>query len=253
LVEDHDDTSNRNHASLRQTAFYTIIMLVILAVSLSFLMIYIIPTFVQISEELWLQEVDVARPWPFQTLVAIWNNLSRYAPLWILAVILVAWSIWSLPSRRFFRRLVSARWAGSVAQARSAELLRLLAIAVEAGRPVPAAISSLARYHFDKSVRDKLLFARNEMEQGADVWQSLADAQLITPQESNALAQASSARSRVWMMRRLALWKQDTIARRNETVVAFAQPLVTLIFAGVVLLIGTAIFGVLSRLIQVLA
>ncbi len=135
----------------------------------------------------------------------------------------------------------------------AAEILQLLSQAVEAGRPLPAAISTLARYHFDKSVREKLLFARNEIEQGADVWTSLTESRLLTPQEASALANSSSSRSRVRAMRRLADWKQNTVIRRNENVVALVQPIMTLFFAAIVLLIGTAIFGVLTQMIDVFA
>ena len=192
-------------------------------------------------------------PWAFRVLITACDILADYAPLWILAAVIVAWLVWSLPSRRFFRRFVATRWVRGIAQTRSAEILQLLSQAVEAGRPLPAAISTLARYHFDKSVREKLLFARNEIEQGADVWTSLTESRLLTPQEASALANSSSSRSRVWAMRRLADWKQNTVIRRNENVVALVQPIMTLFFAAIVLLIGTAIFGVLTQMIDVFA
>ena len=253
LVENHDATTDRVQSNLRQTFYYSVGTLLILVLSLSFLIVFIVPTIAAVREEFLLNEIGAEAPWAFRVLITACDILADYAPLWILAAVIVAWLVWSLPSRRFFRRFVATRWVRGIAQTRSAEILQLLSQAVEAGRPLPAAISTLARYHFDKSVREKLLFARNEIEQGADVWTSLTESRLLTPQEASALANSSSSRSRVWAMRRLADWKQNTVIRRNENVVALVQPIMTLFFAAIVLLIGTAIFGVLTEMIDVFA
>ena len=124
---------------------------------------------------------------------------------------------------------------------------------MEAGRPLPAAISTLARYHFDKSVREKLLFARNEIEQGADDWTSLTESRLLTPQEASALANSSSSRSHISgdaATRRLETEHRHTAEQKRRRT---RSPIMTLFFAAIVLLIGTAIFGVLPQMIDVFA
>jgi type II secretory pathway component PulF len=252
LVEIHDASSNRVEAILRQTIFYTFVTVLILALLLSFLMVFIVPTLEHMLEELGIDE-SASALWAFRAMIDSCVHLSNYWPLWLFGVILIAVLCGSSWSRRFFRRVIATRWVRSAAQARSAELLRLLSFAVEAGRPLPAALSTLARYHFDRNVRQALLFARNEVEQGADVWTSLAKARLLTTQESDALANSSSSQSRAWAMRHLADWKHDQVCRRTESRIAMARPLATLALAAVVLLVGSAMIGFLAHFIHISA
>jgi type II secretory pathway component PulF len=238
------------YARLCQSTVYFAIVLLTMVLLLSFLMVFIVPTLNHIHAEFGVAQFA---PWPFRVLVATCDFVIDYWPLWILLGIIAVWLVWSPSSRRFFRRAVATGWIHDIAQARSAELLRLLSTAAEAGRPLPGALSTLARHHFDRSFRQKLLFARNEVEQGADVWASLVEARLLTPQESRALAQSSSDQSRVWTMRRLADWKQEQLGRRSAAVAAFIEPGVTLILAAVVLLVCGAVFSYLAQLIHSLA
>jgi type II secretory pathway component PulF len=247
LVDRFDVAPSGVYARLCQTVVYFACLLLVMILLLSFLMVFIVPMLVSVYAGFGSAQTP---PWPFRLLVASCDYLVDYWPLWILLAMIAAWIVWSPYSRRFFRRAVAARWIRDIAQARSAELLRLLSMAVEAGRPLPGALSTLARYHFDWSFRQKLLFARNEVEQGADVWASLVEARLLTPQESHVLAQSSSDRSRIWTMRRLADWKQEQLARRSEALAAFIEPGLTLIFAAVVLLICGAMFSFLAQIIH---
>lgn len=252
LVETHDDSTSRVETVVRQTTFYAFVTLVILAFLLSFLMAFIVPTLENMLEELGSDESAPAL-WSLRLMIDSCLLVSNHWPLWLFGVVLIAVLYCSSWSRRFFRRTIATRWVRSAAQARSAELLRLLSFAVEAGRPLSAALSMLARYHFDKNVRQNLLLVSNEVAHGADVWTSLAEARLLTRQESIALANSTSNQSRAWAMRRLADWKHDQVSRRHESRIAIARPLVILALAAVVLLVGSAIIGFLTHLIQLSA
>lgn len=252
LVDSDHSASNRVVATLRQMFFSTIAVVVIFCCLLSFLMVFITPTLENILEESGT-DTRASTLWPFRTLVDCSNFVANYWPLWLLAAVIIAFLYLSAWSRRCFRRVIATRWVRSAAEGRSAGLLHLLAFAVEAGRPLPAALSTLARYHFDRNVRQNLLFARNEVEQGADFWSSLAEARLLTRQEADAIANSSCRRSRAWAMRRLADWKIDELTRSVESRIALLRPLITLVLAGFVLLVCSAMFGFLTHLIQATA
>ena len=64
-----------------------------------------------------------------------------------------------------------------------ADLLAKLGIAAMRVAHCWRASSTLARYHFDPAIRNKLLFVRNEVEQGADTWQSMATVGLLSTSE----------------------------------------------------------------------
>ncbi len=249
FLADSAATEDRSSSIRRQTLIYTIVTFIVLTLSVSFLVVFIVPTLRVMHEEFGLVDTH---PF-FRTFLSVADWVVDHMLLLILAVLAIAFLFWSAPSRRFFRRMLAGRWFHGTVQSRSSQLMQLLSMTVEAGRPVPAAISTLARYHFDRSVRQKLLFARNEIEQGNDVWASLAEANLLTPEESKAISRSSSNQTRAWAMRRMADWKLHRVSNRNGDRLRFLQPIATLLFAAVVLLVGGAMIGFLAQLVQSLA
>ena len=234
--------------TIRQNLVYGIIVFVIMCLMLSFLAIKIFPVFVELYTT-----AGLAIPLGFRSLLVFVGFVYDNVAVLAIVVILLLAMVWSASFRQFFRRVIATRWSKNVAQTRTAELLRMLASASEAGRPIPAALSTLARYHFDSQVRSRLLFARNEVEQGADVWSSLAAANLLTQRESDGFGNLSSTESRTWAMRRLADHKQEQVALKNRRLVAFIEPALILAIAAVVLWVGVAMFGSLSNLIYSLS
>lgn len=259
LVENEEWAPNRISANLRQTFIYSLATLFVIALVVAFSMTFVAPTMEHLYEEFVESyrseygDTDFALPWAFQVLQSIAWHFAVYWFLWLLLVVAVGWLCWSTTSRRFFRRTIATRWLRGVAATRSAEFLRLLSLAVEAGRPLPSALSTMARYHFDNNVRHKLMFARIEAEHRSDLWNVFTEADLLTAAESKALADASSDQSRVWMMRRLADWKEDRVARRHETFATLIRPAAILMLAAIVLFIGVAWIRALADLTYILA
>jgi type II secretory pathway component PulF len=99
-------------------------------------------------------------------------------------------------------------------------------------------------------MRQRLLFARNEVEQGVDGWQSLSDAGLLSGEESKAISEMPSNHARAWTLRELATQKTLLRNQRRFTWQALLQPLVTLFFASIVLWLCSGFFGVIVKLIQ---
>lgn len=244
LLRSRTPESIQLQAAARNELIYWSMLLVAIGASTAFLMSVVAPTYLKISEEFGL-----GLPASFRTLVKLSNHVARYPVLWTLMLLAVAWIIWSAPARRFLRRVVTQPLFGPVGQMRLVELLQLLAIAVETGRPIPGSLSTLAKYHFDRQLRQKLLYARNEVEQGGDVWSSLGAADILTEAESHALATTSSSDARAWLLRRLAAWKQSVTYRRDAATIVLIRPIMVLLFAAIVLWIATAFFGTLTNFI----
>jgi type II secretory pathway component PulF len=249
LISDSAGIDNRTSTVRRQAFIYSFCTFCVLALAVLFLVSFILPTLEQIQEEFALPDTS---PF-FETFLGITNWFVRNAHLVLLSLVAVAFLVWSAPSRRFFRRSIGGRRLHGVTPARSGQLMQLLANAVQAGRPLPAAISTLARYHFDRNVRQKLLFARNEIEHGTDVWTSLVDAKLLSPQESNAIAHAANSETRAWTLDELAKSKLNQVSRQVGRRSEFIQPALTLTFAAAVLLVAGAMIGYLAQMIQSLA
>lgn len=246
LLADSQADDDRASTTLRQTIVYSILTLIVLGLAISFLLTFIFPTLRMIHDEFGLVEKH-----PFYRVFLVMTDwLARHTQLLLLTIVIVAFLFWSIPSRRFLRRVLADRLTRGIAQSRSGQLLQLLSIAVEAGRPIPAAISTLARYHFDPCIRQKLLFARNEIEQGTDAWESLVEAGLLSREESVAIATASSTPSRAWTIEQLARRKSDQFSQRRGTRMQWLQPLVTFAFAAIVLIVAGAMIGYLAQMVQ---
>jgi len=245
LVDQRDQSMRPISHRLRQIGFYSMFLGVLFLFMLSFILIKIVPSFILIMEDFSLDITD-----PLRLLIRIANALSQQGPILVLMGLFGVWLFKAEFPRRFFRRRILSRLFKPIAQLRAENLLNLLAVAQQAGRPLPGAISTLARYHYDSLIRHKLLFVRNEVEQGADLWESLAKTRLLSPAESRALSNSTSTDSTVWTLRHLAHWKRSRVARRFDVYVDFFLPLVILLMASVVLLTALATLTPLYELIN---
>lgn len=233
------------HAVNRHNAFlYAGGMALAIVLALVFMMLFIAPMFRDMFEEFGLNLPPAlgALEWLCRTL---WVSL----PLLIASLLMVAVLIWLMKPIRLLRRALASRLFEPTRQLRNVQLLRLLSTAVEAGRPVSGALSTLARYHFDSNIRVKLLDARNEIELGAETWRSLADRKLLNAAEFQAIVSEESAASRAWLMRRLADRKEAIVMHRRAMVSTLFHPAVVLVAGAIVLWIFVAFFGVLVTMI----
>ena len=243
LVNKPAGAESRVVARLRQIGFYLTMTITIFVFILSFMMIKIIPSFQAIFDDF---DLDLPRLTILMIAISNWVVDSWFIIAIPLLVMLWLWK--SERSRRFFRRRISSRLIRPIAQLRSADLLSLLSVNARAGRPLSGAMSTLARYHFDTKIRHKLLFVRNEMEQGADAWNSMATARLLTPEEARALASSTTTDSRAWAMDRLADLRRSRVERRLDLYLSLLQPAVTLSLAAAVLFIALACLSPLFEL-----
>ncbi len=227
---------------------YWLILAATMLILFQGLMFFIAPTFKKMS-----YEFEIMMPSPMRWLLAAHEFAWAYLPLLVAVGVAIAWLVWSSPSRRFFRKQLADRFLRTNTLSLSAQLFRMLAVSAEAGRPLPGSLSTLAKYHFDKGTRQRLLLARNEVEQGVPGWSSLVDAKIITPDEFTALNGAANSRVQSWTLQRMASVKQDQVQSRAEARISLLHPIVVFMFAAVVLWICYSFFSVITNMIQHLA
>ena len=247
------DVINRPETSAtqvkQQAFFYAAFMAIFLSMIFIYISINIAPKIKSIQDEMeFTHRFSV-----LAKLFAATQVLEQYWYVWFIALPLAISLIVSSGLRRGVQRLLPLNLTRSRELSLRAELLQMLARVVGAGRPLPGALSTLARYHFNKTLRLKLLFARNEVEQGSDIWMSLTAADLLTPAESSALQKSYSTSTRAWTMRRLAEAKSETSDRRSSAALAWLRPLLIVLFACVVLFVCFAFFEFLRDLVLQLA
>lgn len=195
-----------------------------------------------------LTEAEGYRP---HLMVWLGETLSYLGPIaWIfLFFVLITIAMgWSFRLRQWMRKFVGG-WRLSKHQSSLAKLLKILSVPIESGRPIAGALSTLARYHYEDNTRHALLLARNEIEHGVEPWSSLAQAGLLTPEESLAIQSSGDPVSQGWVVRQIADEHDRQYRHRCELLGAIANPLMVLLVGAIVLWVSYAVLGSLYGLV----
>ena len=248
LVVTEKPQVDESRTMLSNARGYWVVLAGVITFLFSVLMFFVSPTF-----RYMYQYFGADLPVAFKSLQIFWELVTHYLLFVLFACFAISWLAWSYSSRRIFRRFVADRLFGRSSLLRSSQLLRMLSVAVEAGRPLAGSLSTLAKYHFDKNIRQRLLSARNEVEQGTPVWTSLLEAKIISHDEFQALSSQSNSRVQAWTLGRIANIKQGIASERVAVRTAFLNPIVILVFASVILWICLSFLSIIPQLIQSLA
>ncbi len=243
LIDRDTETAEQATRSMTATMVYCFGMLLAFGSLLTFLLIAILPQNMRIYQDFQLRPPSAA-----SQLIAVSSFIFDHGPVLMMTALLLAWLCCSPTSRRFFRRNIASRWFSSSEYTRSVHLLRLFALTTKSGRPLTSALSSLGRYHFDAGIRNKLLYARNEIEQGTEAWAALAKTHLLSSQEALSLA-ALSRETQAWGLNRLADERQQRIDRRRQRRADRTRTLVILGFAAIVLWLCFAFLDPLAKML----
>jgi type II secretory pathway component PulF len=229
---------------VRHLFSYFSVVVVVAIVIVTFFMIKIVPALNQIFEEF-----EIEAPESLQYSVRFTNVLSDYWYLFALAFLalwLVLFTSW--PGRRLRMRLTS-QFYRPARELRFASVLQSLSVATKAGRPIAGALSTLARYHFDPILRNQLLFIRNELDHGADVWQSMGNLGLLTIPEVRALESSEQMGDRAWVLQQLAQGKRRRLRWRLARWLELVLPAFVLLIGAFVLWQALSMFQSLTKLV----
>lgn len=248
LIGQEGIATSRISCRVQQAANYFAGVVFVMTLVVSFLMIKILPEFSKMFAEFGLEPTTA-----LDALLACGTFLSQFWYLFALLLLAAWWFFYSQTGWRYFHRTWLPRFSRLANRLIGADLLGMLALAKQQGRPLAGAISTLARYHYNQRVRTQLLYVRNEIEQGAEVWPSMTRAGLISAAESNALLTAPDEAARLWSMQQLADLRRRRVAERLEMLIDLLHPCVVLLLAGLVLFVAFATLGPLTYLIRSLA
>lgn len=248
LIERAQTRSVNAALQVRQALKYGFVLTIVFSLLIAMMMTFISPTFKKMFDDFGLR-----LPAAFVQLISTTSWIAAYLPLLMLLGLLALGLIWFVRPIRHLRRWFELRPLRASAQLQRAHLLRMFAQASEAGRPLPSSLSTLARYHFSRNTRVKLLVARNEIELGAEPWGTLAASHLINSNEALSLSGASSPRLRIWIMRRLAIQKEQVVYDRRAMLAMLVHPAVVLFFGVIVAWVAVSFFSILVSMISSLA
>jgi type II secretory pathway component PulF len=232
------------NVKLRQAFWYFLLILFIGVFIVTFLQVKIMPEFEKIMSEFGMQPNAF-----FTASVALADFVSRYWYFFAGLLLLLLGSFFSRKPGRFVRTYILNPLFKPLQDIRSANMLSHLAGTIAAGRPALGAVSTLARYHYDSVARQQMLVARNDVEQGANLWTSLVRNKVLSPADAAALGTCQPLGNEAWMLSQLATLKRARAAAWSERVAGWLLPLVVLVMGSFVLLQALAVFGTLNRLI----
>lgn len=242
LLEDSGTPGEfRMKEQLQATLVYPAIVLMVIVGIAAFLLLKIMPVFERIMPDFGVE----SSPIPFQWVKDVGNVFVHYWWLAGGAGLLLAWMVWTEKPGRSLRRGLVRPWFDM----RSTDVLQSLSVVTEAGRPIAGAISTLARYHHDPTLRQKLLFVCNEVEHGADLWATLQAVKLLTPAEVALMQASEKVGNRPWVMAQLAGCKRRRMRRRQELLGQLIEPVMVLLVAGVVFTMCLGVFVPLVKMI----
>ncbi|MCA9195177.1 MAG: type II secretion system F family protein [Planctomycetales bacterium] len=233
---------------LYQSLIYFAVIGSIIAVLMVFLSVFIVPTFRQMFEEFGLRENTFLQNYD--------RFVEAFALLALISLLLVSIgrSVWRwLGSNSTMRRLLDQQSARFGGQLRRAQIARCLADGLNAGRPITSEISSLAKFHFHPSTRADLLFVRNELEHGRDVWNCLAEVGVFKHSDCRLLKNAASSKEQAWLLNCMATQLELRAEHRSKFWVSCVHPALALLLGFVVLWSWGMIFGTLLTLVTSLA
>lgn len=236
--------TGRIASPLRKTCIYLAALFLVSGLVVTFVQIKIVPALNKIMEEFRLDD-------PLALRSSVWfaTITERYWFVIVLAVITVLWfTFLPWPGRHVRRRLMGPLYR-PFRELHFADVLDKLSVAVTAGRPLAGAISTLARYHFDPALRSRLLFVRNEMEQGVGVWESMAAIGLLSQPETRALETSDVLGNRAWVLRQLARVKKRRISARLARLADLVLPAVILTVGAFVLFQALSVFVPLVHIV----
>lgn len=240
-----DVVTERISPRLRKTYIYLVALSVVSAFIVTFLAIKILPELNKIMEEFKIDDPPVL----------VWsrvfvNLMEDYWYLFVLGLLAGLWLIFlPWPGRQFRRQLLGPLYR-PFRELHFADVLDKLSVAVTAGRPLAGAISTLARYHFDPVLRSRLLFVRNEMEQGAGAWESMQAVGLLSQPETRALETAEVVGNRAWVLQQLAQVKKRRTSARLSRLADLMLPAMILLIGAFVLFQALSVFMPLVHILE---
>jgi len=228
-------------------AYLWILLLVLIGV-VNFLMYWIIPKFKKIFEDFGSELPDLT-----VAVIEVSDFVMHYFYLFGPALFLLFWAtlaiaVNDLLSALDVRPLSLFGWM--FPRRTMPDFLRNLSVVVEAGRPLSGAVSTMGRYYRSAAFRRRLLYIRNEVEQGVDLWDCLTKTGLLRASETTLLESARRAGNLPWALRAVA----DKIARghlaRIRTLLEIGRSTFVILIGVVVGFVFAGFFLPLIKLIS---
>jgi type II secretory pathway component PulF len=133
---------------------------------------------------------------------------------------------------------------------RTADLLRILAVATEHRQPITAAMERLAQVYPSRMMRRRLAPAASAVAAGRDWRDALHDARFISQAEQSLLQTAERAGNLPWALRSVARRLEKRAVYRLAAAVQVLYPVLIVLLGSLVAFVMVSLFVPLVKLIE---
>jgi protein transport protein HofC len=247
-AKDFSDQNDDVYSTWKGTMIYLAALLLVLLSVATFIMMFIIPKFKKIFQDFGTELPELTK-W----IIAVSDEIEQWLPMIALAAFVgMVWLAWrtrhGTKEGGLLRQLLFSH-----ARGQAPLVLRILGVVVAGGRPLVGAISTLARHHPSAQVRNHLLFLRNEIERGGEVWDDLADLGFLRPAESHILDAASRAGNLPWALAELAGSIERDVDYRTTYLLEILRPAILIALSVIVGIFAIGMFLPIIKLMNDLA
>lgn len=227
---------------------YWLVVCLVLLVGMTFISAGILPSLLKMLQEFGMGPTAIMASYSSFT-----NFLIPSLPWILLAIVLLSITGLMAQLRAYLRRNLLPLVTPTKDLLSTATILRLISLQVHHPDSLRTSLTILAKYHNRKSIRLKLLLARNECELGMNFWQSLLAANLLTPAESKLLQSEPEPASQAWILNKLADLRDHRADVISDRFVVFMTPVLTLLWGGTVLWTALVVFHFIYALVNSLS
>lgn len=228
---------------------YTFVLFWVMAAIVSFIMIYIIPKFKKIFE-------DFGTELPSLTILVIdlSDTVVTYSLLLVPLMLFLMWMVAvchvALVTRQVPRAGPFGLLGALLPRLFVPDILRMLVVIVEAGRPLPGAFTTLSTAHPNKAMRRRLGRIADRLLDGSDTWRVLAHDGLLTNREAAVLDSAQRVGNLPWALGEMANAISRRLNFRWGVLLELVRPVLILGLASMIAFIVVGMFLPLVKLIH---
>jgi type II secretory pathway component PulF len=241
VIQDEDESTESN-------LVYWLSVAIVIIVMWAFMMLFIWPTFRELGTE--LEDTSLVKP--ASVMVYAWTVCVSFWPICLLFLIGCIVLLFSSRLQRFL--LAKTR---PFVRGRSKRVnpitFELLASSVETGKPLLSGMSTLGKYHYDPLSRQRMLVARNEVEQGADEIDGMQTAAVLDSNEADALRAFNTPEGKAFVLRSIAERDRNQERSRDYRRGVLVAPVIAIALGVPVLWICGSFFYMLTQLISALS
>jgi type IV pilus assembly protein PilC len=234
-VEEHLRRTHALRRKLTTAMIYPLCVISTAALVSSLLVIFIIPSFKELFE-------DLETPLPLLTRIVIGvSEISlRWAPF-----LLLLFSLFCFMVSRFFataggreildRYVLRLPLIGDIAHNSAlARLCRTFSTTLDAGMPVLSALEASAQAAGNRVIQQKFSKARSDIAEGSSISHSLNASKLFSSTSIEMLDLGERTGSVVTMLENVAIHLEDEVSRSLDTTTQLAEPALVVIIGAVV-------------------